>query len=134
MKDKVFADSNVLLYLLSNDERKKKIAKIILKENPVISTQVISENVNVLIKKFKELSLSQISEHAKMLSAYCVVNPVTVSTIENAFELKEKYRFQWYDCTILSSAISDECSILYSEDLQHNQIINDRLRIVNPFL
>ena len=134
MKDKIFADSNVLLYLLSNDERKKNIAKAILKSNPVISAQVISENVNVLIKKFKQLSLSQIAEHTKMLAAYCVVNPITVSTIEQALELKEKYGLQCYDTTILSSAILDECSILYSEDMQHDQLIEGKLRIVNPFL
>jgi len=134
MKDRVFVDSNVLLYLLSDDEKKKNIAKVILKANPVISTQIISENINVLLKKFRQMSLSQVSEHSKMLTSYCIVNSITVSTIEKALELKEKYGFQWYDSTVLSSAIIDGCTVIYSEDMQHDQLIDSRLRIVNPFL
>lgn len=134
MRDKVFVDSNVLLYLLGNDERKKDIAKIILKARPSISAQVVSENVNVLLKKFTELTLKDISGHAKMLSLYCTINTLNVSTIEKAFEIREKYHFQWYDCTILSAAILDGCTIIYSEDMQHGQLIENTLAIVNPFL
>jgi len=93
MKDKNFVDSNVLLYLLSDDERKKNIAKIILKANPSISAQVVSENVNVLLKKFTELTFDDVISHAKMLSLYCTINPVSSSTIEKALELKPKYQF-----------------------------------------
>lgn len=132
--DKIFVDSNVLLYLLSDDERKKGIAKNILKNAPFISTQVISENVNVLIKKFKLLTLQQIKEHTKILSDYCLVSSITPSTIDTAFTLKEKYGYQWYDCTILSAAILNDCTILFSEDMQHEQLVNNQLRIVNPFV
>jgi predicted nucleic acid-binding protein len=134
MKGKVFADSNILLYLLGNDERKKNIAKTILKANPVITIQVISENVNVLTKKFKQLSLREVSEHINMLLSYCIVKPLDTTAIEKAFGLKEKYGFQWYDCTILSGALLEDCTIIYSEDMQHEQIIEGRLRIINPFL
>jgi predicted nucleic acid-binding protein len=34
----------------------------------------------------------------------------------------------------LSAAIESEASILYSEDMQHNQLIEKQLRIINPFL
>ena len=134
MKDKIFADSNVFLYLLSDDERKKAIAKEILKKKPVISVQVISENINVLIKKFTQLKFQQIEHHTKILSNYCSVSPVTILTIETALALKKKYGYQWYDCTILSSALLDDCAIIYSEDMQHNQLINEKLKIINPFI
>lgn len=133
MKDRIFVDSNVLLYLLSDDERKKGIAKDILKSYPVISVQVISENINVLLKKFKTITTAQLSEHVNFLLKYCTVCPLTISTIEKAFELKVKYQFQWYDCTILSVAILDNCTILYSEDMQDKQLVDDKLKIVNPF-
>jgi predicted nucleic acid-binding protein len=134
MKGKAFVDSNVLLYLLSNDERKKNIVKVILNERPAISTQVISENINVAFKKFKTLSSSQITEHTHLLSTYCYVSSITVATIEKALELKARYSFQWYDCTILSAALLENCTVIYSEDMQHDQLINGNLRIVNPFL
>lgn len=134
MKDRIFVDSNILLYLLSDDDSKKYIAKTILKAGPIISSQVVSENVNVLFKKFKRLSSHQISEHITIISTHCNVLPVTIRTIEKAFELKDIYGFQWYDSTILSSALLEQCSIIYSEDMQHNQIIEGRLKIINPFL
>ena len=52
MKDKFFSDSNVLLYLLDKDEFKKAKAEEILFSNPLISTQVINENINVAYKQF----------------------------------------------------------------------------------
>lgn len=37
-------------------------------------------------------------------------------------------------CLILAAALQCGASVVYSEDLQHNQLINGTLRIVNPFL
>jgi predicted nucleic acid-binding protein len=70
MKDNLFVDSTIFLYLLSNDEVKKNIAKTILDAHPVISTQVISGNINVIFKKFKMLNIVQISQHANILLNY----------------------------------------------------------------
>ncbi len=132
--DKIFVDSNILLYLLSDNVAKKEIAKQIFKSYPIISTQVVSENMNVLFKKFSTLSLAQIEQHKSLLLTYCKVVPVTVSTIEKAFELRIRYRLNWYDCTILSAAILENCNIIYSEDMQHQQLIETKLRIINPFI
>lgn len=132
-KDRIFADSNILLYLLSNDERKKGIALKILEAIPVISTQVLSENINILFKKFKNLSGKQIAMHLNMLTYYCEITSVNTQTIDTALQLKIKYKYQWYDSTILSSAILTGCNILYSEDMHHGQLIEERLQIINPF-
>jgi len=35
---------------------------------------------------------------------------------------------------ILASALHSGATVLFSEDLQHNQLIDGTLRIVNPFL
>jgi len=47
--------------------------------------------------------------------------------------MKEKYGYSWWDSLVLSAALGNGCSILYSEDLQHKQIIENSLEIVNPF-
>jgi predicted nucleic acid-binding protein len=48
MSDRIAVDSNVLLYLHDkSDKRKRDIATNILSDNPKISTQVISEFINV---------------------------------------------------------------------------------------
>lgn len=60
MKDKIFLDTNILIYSYSEDEvEKQNIATellVVYAENIVISKQVINELINVLFKKFKLLS------------------------------------------------------------------------------
>jgi predicted nucleic acid-binding protein len=55
MKDKVFLDSNILVYSQRSDDLKKRdiSIKLIKGKNFMISTQSISELCNVLTKKFK---------------------------------------------------------------------------------
>lgn len=133
-KDRRFADSNVLLYLLGADDVKKGIASEILASRPMISTQVLSENINVLLKKFRQLSTLQITEHARILQASCTVAPVNVEVVNLSLQIHTKYRYHWFDCTILSAALLNNCNVLFSEDMQHEQIIEGKLKIVNPFV
>jgi len=50
-----------------------------------------------------------------------------------AVRLKEKYKLQFYDALIIATAIENKCTTLYSEDMHHNQIIEETLKIVNPY-
>ena len=45
----------------------------------------------------------------------------------------ERYGYSVYDGLIIAAAVEGDCTRLYSEDLQHGQII-EGLRIENPFL
>ena len=45
----------------------------------------------------------------------------------------ERYKFSFYDSVIVASALHARCKILYSEDLQHGQVIEKQLRVTNPF-
>ncbi len=38
-----------------------------------------------------------------------------------------------YDSLIISTALENNCEILYSEDMQHKQIIENKMVIINPF-
>ena len=58
----------------------------------------------------------------------------TQITIIKACEIAERYRFSFYDSMIITAALESNCEILYSEDMQHNQTIDDTLKIINPFL
>jgi predicted nucleic acid-binding protein len=69
-----------------------------------------------------------------MLLDRFVVTVITQTTIEKAFVLSLKYGFSYWDSLIISSAIENGCNILYSEDMQHEQLIEKKLRIINPFL
>ena len=86
MNDKIFVDSNIWLYLLGNDQTKKKIALGLLQQNLFISTQVLSENANVCIRKFK-LDIPTTQQHIQNLINYCQVLPIHSSTIFDALSI-----------------------------------------------
>lgn len=132
MSGSVFADSNVLLYLLSNDDHKKAIAERLLFQHPVISTQVIAENINVMFRKFSA-SVQQTAQHKFFLEGYCKVIQIDSAILSQALALKDKSGYQWHDCIKLSAALANDCGTLYSEDMQHGQVIKERMTIMNPF-
>lgn len=135
MNDKIFVDSNVFIYLFDSHGRKKEIAKTILATHPVISVQVVSENMNVLFKKFRDqLTDEQIKSHKQRLLKNCTVTDLSSETLDIAFEIKLAYVLQWYDSLILAAALEADCSILYSEDMQHGLLVDNSLRIINPFV
>ena len=50
-----------------------------------------------------------------------------------ATKIRLKYKISFWDSLVVASALQNNCTILYTEDLQHNKIIEDTLKIVNPF-
>lgn len=126
-------DTNVLLYLHDrSDDRKRGIAQEILAENPVISSQVLSEFLNVLRRQLP-LSKSEIVDYVANLLQDCELIQVNTSTLRASSELISNHNFQIFDSIIVAAAISANCSVLYSEDMQHGLTIHG-LRICNPFL
>jgi predicted nucleic acid-binding protein len=63
MKDKVFIDTNILIYAHSQDDNyKQQLATHLMNDNIdyiILSNQVINELINILIKKYK-LSITTI--------------------------------------------------------------------------
>jgi predicted nucleic acid-binding protein len=54
--------------------------------------------------------------------------------LSKALDLQMETRYSFYDCLVLAAALQTGADVLYSEDLQHNQLLGGTLRIVNPFL
>lgn len=133
MRDKLFVDTNVLLYLLSDDEHKKSRAKDVLLTYPLISTQVINEFSNVCIRKFK-LPADQLLKALNGIERFSSIANSTISTTRKAIHLQSRYKLQYYDCLIIATALENGCDILYSEDMQHGLVIDNQLKIINPFL
>ena len=134
MPAKVFIDTNVLVYLYSEDEPEKAQAALRCAQTPDswISTQVLNEISNVLRRKQKQ-SYPVILEVISELRANFNVSTVTAQTIEQALLLGDRYGYSYFDSLMLASALEQGCSVLYSEDMQHEQQIENSLQIVNPF-
>ncbi|NOS84215.1 MAG: PIN domain-containing protein [Ignavibacteria bacterium] len=132
MKDKVFLDTNILIYSFSKD--KGEIIQSIINTTPYlqISTQVLNEFINASLRK-NILTVSEVIEHCKNYISSYNLALIFPTTINYALEIKNKYQYSYYDSLIVSTAIESDCEILYTEDLQHNQIIEDKLTIINPF-
>jgi predicted nucleic acid-binding protein len=83
---KVFLNSNVLLYLIDKDGTKKERVQQLLRPDFFISTQVISENINVCLKKLK-LSKETSFQHAKGLLDRFIVLTIEKRTISLCLDI-----------------------------------------------
>ena len=136
IRDNVFIDTNIFVYAKTdvNEPHKQSLAKELLaslSDQVIISIQVLNEFYNVLSRyKIKD---DVIQAAIISLLRYCTLKVVTLNTIMSCWDIKTKYNYHYYDCLIIASALESDCSVLYSEDMQHGQIIEDRLKIINPF-
>ena len=134
MKIKIALDTNILVYLYEDGNvHKRKICELLIVDKPVISSQVISEFLNVT-KRLLKLPKIEILEKAKILFSKCEIIAVNQQTLEQALLLINRYDFQLFDSMIVASALQAGCTILYSEDLHQNLLVENRLRIINPFI
>ena len=67
-------------------------------------------------------------------AAMCRVEVISLPTIHIALDILERYGFFWYDSLIVATALESGCDTLYSEDMQNGQLIEGRLRSINPFV
>ncbi len=133
--NKYFIDTNVLIYAYSNDEPEKneKANEVIFTDNTLISLQVINEFSNTCLRKLK-ITPQKIISSLEEISNIIKVTAFTHSTQIKALQLINKYNFSYYDSLIIATAIENACTILYSEDMQHKQKIENQLTILNPFI
>ena len=127
-----FFDTNVLLYLASGDPVKADRAERLVAEGGTISVQVLNEIANVARRKMR-MSWKETNGFLAMVRGLLPVVPMTIETHEAGIALAERYGFSTYDAMIAASAMLSGCDTLWSEDLQHDMTVNDRLRIINPF-
>jgi predicted nucleic acid-binding protein len=130
--DKHFFDTNVVLYLLSADQAKADRAEELLAEGGIISVQVLNEFATVASRKLG-MSWPEIREVLDQVRVVSIVEPLSVETHEHGLVVAERNGLSLYDSLIVAAALLSGCSTLYSEDMQHGQIIEGQLTICNPF-
>ena len=138
MKDRIFIDTNVLVYIHLFDEESQD-KRIELQDalhkridaELIINVQVINEFYNVLLRKNIEDNVIQEKINSQL--EICSASELSLKTVFSAWKLRTKYKYSYWDSLILASALENSCSTLYSEDMQHDQVIEDNLKIINPF-
>ncbi len=133
MSDRVFFDSNVLIYAMVSGDSRRERAQQLVAQGGVISVQVLNEFVAVARRKMRMPREDVIVA----LDAVRILFPspvsITLDTHEVALKIAQQYGFGIYDALIASSALEANCSTLYSEDMQDGQVIEKQLTIRNPF-
>lgn len=127
-----FFDTSVLLYLASSEAGKADRVEELLARRGVISVQVLNEFTAVATRKLG-LSFAEVREILETVRTVCETDPLTVETHDRGIRVAERYRFSLYDSMIVGSALLAGCRTLYSEDLQHGQVIDDQLTVIDPF-
>ncbi len=138
MKDRVFIDSNVLVYAhdLDADEKHQKAVEIVSNlwedQNGVISTQVLQEfYVNVTRKIPRPQARSKAREIVRNYSLWQMVI-IDSTDVIRASELEEANRISFWDALIVVSAAKGGAATLLSEDLNAGQKLAGVV-IDNPF-
>ena len=136
--DKVFVDTNVIVYAYDKDGGEKHlVAMNIMKDLwhsglGTISTQILQEFFVTLTKKISApLDISVVRETIRRLSKWDVLL-IDVDSIIRATELQERYKYSFWDSLIITSAISGGTKTILSEDLADGQTIQG-ITIKNPF-
>jgi predicted nucleic acid-binding protein len=127
-----FFDTNVLVYLASGDAAKADRAEAAVAAGGAISVQVLNEFTNVARRKMR-MSWADTHAFLSTLRALLTVHPLTVETHETGLQLAERYGFSTYDGMIAASALHAGCDTLWSEDMQHGMVLDEGLRILDPF-
>lgn len=107
MNDRVFLDTNILVYAYSVTEpQKQAIARqLIVDRFSFISTQVLQELTNTVTKKFKfsYQAASTAVEECCMNSNLTINDKDTILTVH---KIADKYGFSFYDSLIISAGLS----------------------------
>jgi predicted nucleic acid-binding protein len=137
----VFIDSNTFIYPVDEFEPRKGKASegwllaLSLSDAGVANLQVLNEVINVIIRKANRFAgidpFPLVDQFAQFGSS-----PLTAEASTAARMIHERYRYSWWDCLLLASALELGCTHFLSEDLQDGQRIERAgrsLTIVDPF-
>lgn len=138
MIDRIFVDTNVLVYSRDASEPSKQkkaiawIAHLWREKNGCVSFQVLNEFYITVTKKLQPgIDQKNAREDIRSLLAWHPI-PVDDRVIYGAWHIQDRYKLSWWDALIVSAAQVSKCRYLLTEDLQENLNMGG-IEIINPF-
>ena len=130
MKHKVFIDTTIWIYALTEskleDDKSKRETSFKLFEGLIengnsicISIQVINECHWNFIRRFNIQDTRTVRLIQENIISIAEIKDVGLSTYILSGQMRQKYNLSFWDSLIVASAVENDCSILYTEDLQH---------------
>jgi predicted nucleic acid-binding protein len=126
-----FFDTNVILYLLDQGPKADR-ATALIAQGGLISVQVLNEALVNCLRK-AGMDWSEAGQFLAHVRYFCEVCDLSAQTHDIGRALGARYKLSVYDAMIVAAALEAGCTTLYSEDMQHGLLIEDQLRIDNPF-
>ena len=138
MSDRVFVDTNILIYAHDIDAGRKhtvaaeRVRGLWMSRDGVVSLQVLQElYVNVTRKIPKPLSRKVARDLVGSYAAW-TVQRLDAADIVDASEIEERHKLSFWDALIVAAARKAMATTLLSEDLSHGQRI-EGVHVENPF-
>ncbi len=100
----------------------------------IVSVQVINEFHWNMTKKFSQQDKTALELVTANIEPITTIKELGYSIYRKAFELRSNYSLSFWDSLIAASALDASCETLYTEDMQHGLVINNKLSITNPFV
>lgn len=134
-----FVDTNILVYPFDSQDPEKqaiavrRVSELIATGEFVVSTQILQELYVTLRRKFEQrLGSSRINEIVRETAQRPVVN-VDMPMILAAIARVDSASISFWDALVVEAALVAGATRLLTEDLQHGQVFDGRLRVENPF-
>ncbi len=138
MPDKVFLDTNILVYAFDRDDaRRQKIAAELMERHlrnrtGVLSLQVLQEFFVVITRKIKvPLDPSKARQLVADFLRHDVVEVSAIHLLE-AMDLSISAKISFWDALVVVTAARAGCKTVYTEDLRCDSTVAG-VRVVNPF-
>ena len=134
---RAFLDTNILLYSISRapDEQKKRerAIELIDRSDVTLSVQVLQEFYVQATRPSRTDRLPHdIATRLIRTWTRFQIQEITLPVLWGALEIKAAHTLSYWDSAIVSAARALGCDTLYSEDLNHGQVI-ENIVVTNPF-
>jgi predicted nucleic acid-binding protein len=129
----VTVDSNIAIYAFGDAGTKSRIAADAIGRADFVSVQVLNEFASVAARKQGRSWPEIAGKVADIRAAVGCVLPIEESANAEALRIAERYRLSFCDALMLAVALHGGARTIYSEDMQHDLVIDGTLRILDPF-
>lgn len=128
-----FIDTNIWVYahLHKPGDARHSLALDLVENltDRVISPQVAMEYYSVMLRSRQ--TDAWIQANLEVMQACCRIQSLNVTVLQQAWQIRNRYKLSIWDSQIVAAALVADCHVLYSEDLQHGQVI-EHLQVRNP--
>lgn len=138
MTEKIFVDTNVLVYVYDTGHATKReaatawLACLWREQTGRTSVQVLNElNVTLTRKLARPMNADEAWDVVRSLMAWDPL-PIDRNLLLRAREVAQRYRISWWDSLIVAAAQLQDCNVLLTEDLQSGMMFGG-VTVQNPF-